>query len=164
MVLYTLKNKHAYKWEVTMGYPQAFSAYKQTGVKTATQGKLIVMLYEEAVKQLSFAISKFNNEGKVEPVNIEKLSQNILKAQEIITELMVSLDMNVSEGQDIAKNLLALYVFFNKELMEANMNLNKEKIVSVHKMMSDLKDSWVQAESMTTTHASEIRPSISISG
>lgn len=145
-----------------MAYNQAFSAYKQTGVKTATQGKLVVMLYDEAVRQLNFAIKWFNSEGKIDAAHIEKLNANILKTQEIITELMVSLDLN--SGLEIAQNLLALYVFFNKELMDANINLNKDKIVSVCSMMSDLRDSWVQAESRTATHASDLRPAISING
>ena len=85
-----------------------------------------------------------------------------MKAQEIITELMVSLDM--SSGEEIAKNLLSLYVFFNKELMNANMTLNKEKIQSVCKMMSELRDSWVQAEATTTTSVSDLSPAISITG
>ena len=85
-----------------------------------------------------------------------------MKAQEIITELMVSLDM--SSGEEIAQNLLSLYVFFNKELMNANMTLNKEKIKSVCQMMSDLRDSWVQAESTTTTSVSSLSPAISITG
>lgn len=145
-----------------MAYTQAFTAYKQTGVKTATQGKLVVMLYEEAVKQLSIAVSRFNAESKVDPVNIDKLNSSILKTQEIITELMVSLNMN--EGGLLAQNLLSLYIFFNKELMEANISLNKEKIQFVKDKMDELRDAWVQANSMTSTKASDMNPAISISG
>lgn len=145
-----------------MAYNNPYAAYKQTGVKTATQGKLVVMLYNEAVKQLNSAINWFNSAGKVDPCHIEKLNKNILKAQEIITELMVSLDM--STGEEIAQNLLSLYVYFNKELMNANMTLNKEKIQSVCKMMSDLRDSWVQAEATTATSVSDLSPAINITG
>ena len=63
-----------------MAYNNPYAAYKQTGVKTATQGKLVVMLYNEAVKQLNSAINWFNSEGKVDPSHIEKLNTNILKA------------------------------------------------------------------------------------
>ena len=57
-----------------MAYNNPYSAYTQTGVKTATQGKLVVMLYNEAVKQLNSAINWFNSEGKVDPCHIEKFS------------------------------------------------------------------------------------------
>mgnify|MGYP002519808281 CR=1 FL=1 len=108
-------------------------------------------------------IRKYNKDVMImEPVKGGELVNLPLKAQEIITELMVSLDM--SSGEEIAKNLLSLYVFFNKELMNANMTLNKEKIQSVCKMMSELRDSWVQAEATTTTSVSDLSPAISITG
>ncbi len=145
-----------------MAYTQAFTAYKQTSVKTATQGKLIVMLYDEAVKQLSLALTRFSGDTKVNPSNIDKLNANILKTQEIITELMVSLNLN--EGGELAQNLLALYVFFNKELLDANLHHNRQKIAFVRDKMDELRGAWVQADSMTATRASDMNPAVSISG
>ncbi len=146
-----------------MGYTNAYTAYKQTGVKTASQGKLIVMLYEEAVRQLSTAISFFGVDDKVEPGNIEKLNNCIIKTQEILTELMISLDMD--KGGEIAKNLMALYVFFNKELLDANVNRNKTKIESVHRMMDELTKAWITAVESTAPVAQPVsRPNIDING
>ena len=77
-----------------MAYTSAVSSYRETKVKTASQGQLIIMLYEEAVKQLDMSLELLsqNKEGKRIPGNIEKISKSILKTQEIITELTVSLD------------------------------------------------------------------------
>lgn len=147
-----------------MAYNQAFSAYKTTGVKTATQGKLLLMLYDEAIKQLKTASSYFNDNGKVEASNIEKMNKCVQKAQEVITELMASLNMNIESAKDIAENLLSLYFFFNKELMNATINQDKSKIDFVCKMMSELRGAWAQADTMTQTHTSEGKPSFSISG
>ena len=147
-----------------MAYNPAFSAYKTTGVKTATQGKLIVMLYDEAIKQLKTASSLFLDDGKIEASNIEQMSKCVQKAQEIITELMASLNMDVEGGKEIAENLLSLYLYFNKELMNSMMNKDKSKIDFVCKMMNELRGAWVQAESMTTTHTSEVGPSFNIEG
>ena len=44
---------------------------------------------------------------------------NIIKAQDIITELLLSL--NVSEGGEISKSLMSLYLYFKKRLLEANV-------------------------------------------
>lgn len=146
-----------------MSYTNAYTAYKQTGVKTASQGKLIVMLYEEAVRQLGTAISLFGSDDKVEPGNIEKLNNCIIKTQEILTELMISLDMD--KGGEIAKNLMALYVFFNKELLDANVNRKKEKIESVHRMMDELTKAWITAVESTAPVAPPVsRPNIDING
>ena len=123
-----------------MGYTNAYNAYKETSVKTASQGKLIIMLYQEAVKQLGIAIDLIEGNGKVVPQNIEKFGKCIQKTQEIISELMVSLDME--KGGEIAKNLMSLYVFFNAELMNANINKDKQKIQSVKNMLFDLLGAW----------------------
>ncbi|MCR5698586.1 MAG: flagellar export chaperone FliS [Treponemataceae bacterium] len=147
-----------------MAYNQAFSAYKTTGVKTATQGKLLIMLYDEAIKQLKMASSYFNADGKVEASNIERMNKCVQKAQEVITELMASLNMNIESAKDIAENLLSLYFFFNKELMNATINQDKSKIDFVCNMMSELRGAWAQADTMTQTHTSEGTPSFSISG
>ena len=129
-----------------MGYTNPYSVYKETGVKTASQGKLIVMLYEEAVKQLTNASELFED-AVISPRNIEALNKAIVKTQEIITELMVSLDME--RGGDIAKNLMSLYVFFNEELVRANIARDKKKIDSVQKMMADLLSAWQTAAEST---------------
>lgn len=148
---------------ITMAYNQAYNIYKKTGVQTASRGKLVVMLYDEAVKQLNLALSHFNNDKKIAAKDIDKLNTNILKTQEIITELMVSLDMS-NEGSEIAKNLLALYTFFNSELLDANINQNIDKITFVRNMMDELRGAWVQAEKTTTTPISDLQHSVSISG
>lgn len=148
-----------------MAYQQAYSAYKETSVKTASQGKLIVMLYDEAVRQLSMAVTLFKSNDKVAPQNIEKLHNCIVKVQDIITELQVSLDMD--KGGKIASNLMALYVFFNQQLLDANITQNKEKIISIKEMMTQLRDAWSQASekaSVVAPQTSQIRSSIDING
>lgn len=132
-----------------MGYNQAYNAYKEASVKTASQGRLVVLLYEEAVKQLTLASSLFNQNLKVPVKDIERFGKCILKTQEILTELQVSLDME--KGGEIAKNLMSLYIFFNKQLTDANIKKDKTIIDSVLKMMSELCESWRQASASTNT-------------
>lgn len=132
-----------------MGYNQGYNAYKEASVKTASQGRLVVLLYEEAVKQLTLASSLFNQNLKVPVKDIERFGKCILKTQEILTELQVSLDME--KGGEIAKNLMSLYIFFNKQLTDANIKKDKTIIDSVLKMMSELCESWRQAAASTTT-------------
>ena len=63
-------------------------AYRQTRVKTASQGQLIVMLYDEGLKQLKIAEGELGKEQS----KLDVAHNAIIKAQDIITELMVSLD------------------------------------------------------------------------
>ena len=136
-----------------MAYTNAISSYKETRVKTASQGQLIIILYEEAVKHLDRGLEllALNTEGKKIPGNIEKISKSILKTQEIITELTVSLDFE--QGGEIAKNLFALYTWFNKELLESNISHDMRRLTAVRNQLNELRVVWseVAAKSKAET-------------
>ena len=125
-----------------MAYKDASSTYKETKVRTAGQGQLIVMLYDEAIKQLTKAVEllELNNKDKKEPGRIEQISKAIMKTEEIITELMVSLDFE--QGGEISKNLFSLYTWFNRELVEANISQDIDRMSTVKNMLSELRNTW----------------------
>ncbi|MDR2493755.1 MAG: flagellar export chaperone FliS [Spirochaetaceae bacterium] len=125
-----------------MAYTNALSAYKETRVKTAGQGQLIMMLYDEAVKQLDRGLDllKKNSKGKKDPGRIEEITKALLKTQEIITELSVSLDFE--KGGEIAKNLFSLYSWFNHEIVEADISKDMERVANVRAMLNDLRTVW----------------------
>ena len=146
-----------------MAYQNAYAAYQKNNVNTASQGRLVVLLYEGAVKHLKAAINLFDVNGKLKASDIEQFGIHLQKTQAIITELQVSLDME--KGGDIARNLMSLYVFFNEELLAANINHNKEKIEFVLKMVKDLADSWRQiANSVANAPAANVQNVLNIQG
>lgn len=122
-----------------MPSPNPYSQYKQTEINTANQGKLIVMLYDGAIKFLNTALENLPAK-KYDIVN-----NNIIKAQDIITELMLSL--NIDEGGQIAQNLFSLYVYFKKKLIESNIKKEPDGINEVLKHLSDLRSAWDQIAS-----------------
>ena len=125
-----------------MAYNNALSTYKETRIKTANQGQLLLMLYDEAIKQLdrSLELLESNITGKKDPGKIELIGKAITKAQDILTELMVSLDFD--QGESIAKNLFALYTWFSKELLDASIRQDQLKILTVRNMMDELRTAW----------------------
>ena len=125
-------------------------AYKETRVKTAGQGQLIIMLYDEAVRQLDQAIELLRptESGKVEPGKIEKIGKSIVKTQEIITELIVSLDFE--QGGEIAQNLFSLYSWFNQELLGANIAQDVKRVVAVRTMIDQLRGAWNEVIAKTS--------------
>lgn len=146
-----------------MGYNQAYNAYRDTNVKTASQGRLVVLLYEGAVKQLTMANSLFDESGKVPVKNIESFGKAILKAQEILTELQVSLDME--KGGEIAKNLMSLYIFFNKELTEINISKDQKRLEPIMNMVTELCESWRQAAaSSANAPQAQVQQTLNIQG
>jgi flagellar protein FliS len=86
-------------------------AYKENRVMTQTPGRLVVMLYEGAVKFLRQAIVELEA-GKF----IEK-GKSISRAVDIIQELNVTLNMEA--GGEIAQNLRRLYAFMTERLDQA---------------------------------------------
>ncbi len=119
------------------------NAYRQTKVKTASQGRLIVMLYDEALKQMDIAIDELGSSNR----KLDNVHNSIVKAQEVITELMASLDFE--KGGDIAQNLYNLYMFFNQQLLQANINKTSATLVEVRSMMEQLRSAWASIEGQT---------------
>ncbi len=116
------------------------------------------MLYEEAVRQMQIAIKELS----VKTPKLDAVSNSIIKAQDIITELMVSLDFE--RGGEIAKNLYSLYIFFNQQLMQANVQKNPELISPILDMMQDLKEAWAQVFQKAGSGAAGIPGGINIAG
>ena len=146
-----------------MGYQNAYTAYQKTNVNTASQGRLVVLLYEGAVKHLKAAINLFDENDRLKAGDIEQFGIHLQKTQAIITELQVSLDME--KGGDIARNLMSLYVFFNEELMDATISHSKQKIEFVLKMTDELAGSWrVIANSTANAPAAKVQNVLNIQG
>jgi len=130
-----------------LAYQNAVSTYKETKIKTAGQGQLIIMLYNTAIRQLDEALFllQANDTGKRDPGKIEKIGKAVVKTQEIISELMVSLDFE--QGGEIAVNLFSLYTWFNRELMEANINQDARRILIVKNHIENLRNAWQEVVS-----------------
>lgn len=121
-----------------------YQEYQNNSVETANQQELIIMLYEGAIRFLENSITYLDSYKTYDKANTQ-----ILKAQDIVTELMVSLDME--KGGEIAQNLMNLYVFMKKLLIEGNMEKNSKKILLVIGYLQDLLDAWKQIDKHATT-------------
>jgi len=137
-----------------LAYSNALSAYRETRIRTASQGQLVVMLYDEAVKQLDSALESLarTERDSRDPRFIEKINKSVVKAQEIVTELMASLDFDA--GGEIASNLFSLYNWFNRELLQANIARDEKRIRAVRDQVDELRLAWHQAVAKTSAEAS----------
>ncbi len=109
--------------------------YKEIQIKTAGQGKLIVMLYDGIINNLEQAKEYISKK------NIQESHNKIVKAQDIIMELIFSLNM---EAGEIAQKLYSLYMYFHKRLLEANIYKDPKIIDEVLKMVKELREVWAQ--------------------
>ena len=108
--------------------------YKEHAVGTQSKGRLIVMLYEGAIKFMNLAIKE------IEAGDYAAKGQHIAKAQDIINELNVVLDMDA--GGEVATNLRRLYGFMVRRLSEANTKKDPQLVRDVIQLMEELNQSW----------------------
>lgn len=125
-------------------------AYRQTRVKTASPGRLVVMLYDEALRQIDLALASLDNG----PGDYDTVNRAILKAQDVMTELTVSLDLD--QGGDIAQNLFRLYLFFSDRLVSANLQKDAAPLKEIRAMIENLRDAWQQIASAASARQSPV--------
>ncbi len=109
--------------------------YLEQRVFSAKPEELTYMLYEGLVRFITIA-SMAIDEG-----NIEKINNNAVKAQNILVELRVTLDMDVS----LSKELDSLYEYMEFKLMEANVAKDKQLFDEVLQMAIEFKATWKEA-------------------
>jgi len=111
--------------------------YKNNEITTASPEEVLILLYEGAIRFLKIA-----RKGITEK-DIEKTHNNLIKTQRIITEFMLTLDMEI--GGEIAENLYRLYEYLHHRLVHANLKKDIHAIDEVLKHLVSLKETWEQA-------------------
>jgi flagellar secretion chaperone FliS len=114
-------------------YAPAPHVYRESAVLTATPEQLVVMLYDGANRFLTQSAVAMRERRPA--VAGEKLR----RAEAIINELLVTLDMSVGE---IAQQLQSLYVFFKDHLVAARIEQSAEKVEEVARLMRELRTAW----------------------
>ena len=113
---------------------KGIGAYQETAIGTQSKGRLIVMLYDGAIKFMKLAVKE------LEKGDYAAKGQYINRAQDIINELNAVLD--TEGGGEIAQNLRKLYLFMNRRLGEANAKRDPQMIGEVITLMEELNQSW----------------------
>jgi len=116
-------------------YTATPQAYQQSSVLTATPERLIVMLYDGMHRFLAQAAAAMRTR------NIAASHEKLRRAEAILAHLQGTLDL--SQGE-IAQNLLSIYLFCRRHLNEARVELNPEKVETVDRLLSTLRDAWDQ--------------------
>jgi len=98
------------------------------------------MLYEGAARFLERAMAGFDIDDPAQ--SNQAINNNILRAQDIIFELNVTL--NIQQGGELAMTLRKLYDYMDRRLMEANLKKCKSTVQEVHDRIAVLRDAWSQ--------------------
>lgn len=115
----------------------AYNTYRSNSVNYASKEQLLLMILDGAVK-----FSKIGRQAIMDK-DIKKAHENIVKTQDIFYELVASLDVN--RGGEWAKNMMGIYNFIIRRLMEANIKKDVKIMEEVIPLIEDVRDTWNEA-------------------
>lgn len=113
--------------------------YKAAQIESATPGQILLALYDGCIRFCRAA------QIQIEAGDAAGKGKMVSKAVAIIGELRSTLDHDVAP--ELCEQLERLYVFFQEQLSQANLNMDPAPIDPVINIMSDLRDAWKQAVS-----------------
>jgi len=111
-----------------------YQTYRQTDVITADPKKLVVMCYEEAIRNLNIAVQTYSS-GRY-----EDKGKSVQKTLDIISELREALDFD--QGGTIASSLETLYSFMTGHIIKSDQARNVKGLQQVASMLEQLKSAW----------------------
>ena len=121
---------------MSLAFGNPYDKYKQSAVETATPERLLLMLYEGAIKFLLKAQQALANK------NYEEANRYNLRVQDILAELNAALDMSYGE---IPRRLSLLYDFYQRQMILANLKKDPELMQPVLRFLQDYKALWEEA-------------------
>lgn len=113
----------------------AYATYRNTAVQTASPDRLLVMLYDGLIR--------FIQQGRqaIEAGDVQSSHNHLRRAQDIVVELRNTLKMEY----EISHALGALYDWFFKQLLDANLKKSVDPLDDILPRIEELRDAWVQA-------------------
>ncbi|MBO5259645.1 MAG: flagellar export chaperone FliS [Agathobacter sp.] len=129
-----------------MAQRNAYAAYQNSKVLTASPAELTLMLYEGAIRFCNVAIAS------IDKGDVQVAHNNIMKAQRVIQELQATLDMKYPVAEDFNK----VYNYLISRLMEANLEKNVEILEEVLKHMRTMRDTWKEVMQINAANKNHV--------
>lgn len=115
-----------------MSVNKQYQVYQNNAVNTATGGELTLMLYNGCIKFIRQSINELHEK------RFEAKNANIQKAQNIIQELMLTLD----QEQEISKQMMPLYEYMQYRLREGNIKNDATQLEEALGLITEFRDTW----------------------
>ncbi|QRG67307.1 flagellar export chaperone FliS [Brevibacillus choshinensis] len=124
-----------------MAYQQPAQAYQTNSITTATPGELTLMLYNGALKFIK------QTKAAIEIKKWDKANEYNIKAQDIFSELLITLDRQYP----VAQQMVLLYEYIQQRLIEANIKKDVAILDEVEGFVVEFRDTWKQAMILAKT-------------
>lgn len=115
-------------------YGTGIDAYHETNIMTADPMRLVILCYEGAIDSLKRAKERFAAK------DFESKARAITKANDIINELMQSLDFD--RGGEVAKSLGAMYSYMLRCILEGDLKKDLSRLDETIRILETLKSAW----------------------
>lgn len=115
-----------------------YNKYTAQSVMTMTHGEMLTKLYEGAILNMNLAIKGISEK------NVVATNEALQKTQKIFNYLTVTLD----RSYPISDNLAALYDFFNRQMINANIKKDDTIIQEIIPMVEELRDTFIQGDKL----------------
>lgn len=112
-----------------------YELYKQQDIETSNSQELVGKLFNEASVSLRRAVQE------IEQKKYEQANEHIKKSQVIVKTLDKCLDMQY----EIGGQLHALYAYMLRRMLDANLRKDIEILNEISQILSELRDTWIQA-------------------
>ncbi|MBQ7666323.1 MAG: flagellar export chaperone FliS [Synergistaceae bacterium] len=116
--------------------------YQATRISTATKEQLLLITYDIGIKACRTAENALSGKNGNSP-DYDLANREIIRAQEVIRELMVTL--NKDKAGEMGTKLMQLYEYMYQQLVDANMKKEPDNIKAVREMLEELKATWENA-------------------
>jgi flagellar secretion chaperone FliS len=130
-----------------------WQSYRQVATKTATPGQLVLMLFDGALRFLDKALIGFDLDDPLDS-NLA-INNNILKAQEILRELNMSL--NMEQGGEFANTMRRLYNYYDLQLSQSNLQKDPAGVQLVIRLLSVIRGAWAEMLSGNSANTVDVQ-------
>lgn len=123
--------------DLSMMRASGYDAYQRVQAETSTPGQLIALLYDAMLRSLDRA------KAGLERRDLESAHAPLLHAQDIVLELIASLNMDdAGEAGTLARQMAPLYEYMYRRLLEASLKKDASAIDEVRGLVTPLRDAW----------------------
>ena len=133
------------------------SAYRRADIETASQGKLVTMLFSGAIQRVEEAKRLIAASDNAAPVSV--VHSHLVRAQDIVAELRSSLDIQAGE---LAHQLDSIYEYIFHLLVQANIKKDGSHLDEALRHLTEMRSMWAEAfataEREGATGAARINP------
>lgn len=132
-----------------MDKAESAKRYQAVAVGTAPPAQLVLMLFDGALRFMATATAGFDEESL--PKRLEIVHNNLTKAQKILRELQITLDLE--RGGAFSERMFSLYDFMITQLSDANLRKDPRPIRTVERLLGQIRVAWAQMLTQSSSAA-----------